>query len=86
MHLLQRWAELEMALNSIANIKVNPKYADIPFHWEVMDELVDYIQKEYPSVYNEACDKIGVFRNEDGEIISYSKFSKLNPEYYNKEK
>ena len=75
--LIQRWAELERALNSIhpSAVKVKPEYDSVPFHWEVMDEITDYIQQEYPSIYNEACDKVGVFRNEDGYTISKEEYA-----------
>ena len=77
-HLIQRWADLERALNSISGSKVKPEYDSVPFHWEVMDEITDYIQNEYPSIYNEACDKIGVFRDEEGCHISKEEYEKIN--------
>ena len=73
-HLIQRWADLERALGKLEVEKVKPEYKSVPFHWEVMDELVDYIQEEYPSLYNEACDNVRVFRDEEGEIISKEKY------------
>ena len=86
-HLVQRWAELEKALNSINSsaAKVKPEYESVPFHWEVMDEITDYIQNEYPSVYNEACDKVEVFRDEDGNTITKEEYAKLNKEEYEDE-
>ena len=54
-HLVQRWAEIETALNSISNIKVDPKYESVPFGVESNDGLLDYIQVHYPMIYNEAC-------------------------------
>ena len=77
-HLIQRWADLEIALNSISGLKVKPEYDSVPFHWEVMDEITDYIQNEYPSIYNEACDSVGVFRNEEGYHISKEEYEKIN--------
>ena len=81
-HLTLRWVEVEKALNKLENVKVRPEYADIPFHWEVMDELVDYMQNNYPSIYNEACDNVQVFRDGDGEVISLKKYKKIKPEYF----
>ena len=77
-HLIQRWADLERALGKLKAEKVKPEYKSIPFHWEVMDELVDYVQEEYPSLYNEACDNVQVFRDEEGEIISKEKYHEIH--------
>tara|TARA_Y100000310_G_scaffold242913_1_gene247164 strand:+ start:289 stop:666 length:378 start_codon:yes stop_codon:yes gene_type:complete len=86
-HLMHRWAELERALNSIhpSAVKVKSEYKDVPFHWEVMDEITDYIQNEYPSIYNEACDKVKVFRDEDGNTITKEEYAKINEEEYEDE-
>ena len=79
-HLVQRWAEIEKALGILEMEKVKPEYKSVPFHWEVMDEKTDYIQQEYPSVYNEACDVVGVFRDEEGYKISKEKYHEINKE------
>ena len=77
-HLVQRWADLERALGKLEAEKIKPEYKSVPFHLEVMDELVDYIQNEYPSIYNEACDNVGVFRDEEGYAISKEKYHEIN--------
>ena len=77
-HLIQRWADLERALGKLRAEKVKPEYKSIPFHWEVMDELVDYIQEKYPSLYNEACDSVEVFRDEEGYVISKEKYHEIH--------
>ena len=81
-HLVQRWADIERALGKLETEKVKDEYKSIPFHWEVMDKLVDYIQEIYPSIYNEACDKVEVFRDEAGSIISKEEYTKIHKKEY----